>query len=63
MILPLGEFYGRKRKIRIFKSHLEKYNNKIKLEKEKKLEGKEKKSKSSESPVMDFEEPGQEDNL
>lgn len=63
VILPLGEFYGRKRKIRIFKSHLEKYNNKIKLEKEKKLEGKEKKSKSSESPVMDFEEPGQEDNL
>ncbi|MDD6207727.1 MAG: WecB/TagA/CpsF family glycosyltransferase [Clostridiales bacterium] len=57
MILPFREFYRNKRKIRIFKSHLEKYNNKIKLEKEMNVEGKKKKQKSSESPVMDFEEP------
>lgn len=63
VLLPLKEFYGNKRKIRIFKSHLEKYNNKIKLEKEKKLERKKKKNKSSESPVMDFEEPDEKNHF
>lgn len=62
-IFPLKEICSNKRKIRIFKSHLEKYNNKMKLEEEKKLERKKEKQNSSQSPVMDFEEPDQKVSL